>query len=222
MFHPAVSPHLQSTFEGVGGNAYLAEILALIRALGNLIGDVQLCSRQGGSWGGQVREYNPSKVVIFCDNLGVLSRIQNIFGLRTSGMVRMHEYELFRVILAVNTTWKVEFELFRIHSHNKMYLNEIADEQMAIHRRAIKILANVPCVPHRVGRYPECTKSLLKSLLTTDEDSFWLHLCLNGQSVSGHIRSFLSLNRKIIKEVLRKLAENKASQVTFIRVQTRQ
>ena len=64
--------------------------------------------------------------------------------------------------------------------------------------------------------YPRKVKAETKSQFVTYEVDFWGSLALAHESVSGHIRIFLQVDRKIVKTAPKSLADSKKEQTASI------
>ena len=110
--------------------------------------------------------------------------------------------------------------LIHVHSHNRMWPNELVGDIINVASRGRKVLGWGPRVPPRVNRYGNQTKSEIKTLLYRDEDVFWYVLTKFHMSTSGHIKHTLGFSRPTIKKVHKMLAFEKEAQTCFNKLLT--
>ena len=113
-------------------------------------------------------------------------------------------------------------QFIHAHSHNGIWLNEIADSLLSLHRNAFKSDFLRPSRPYRLPRYPEATKAECKRMLSSDENDFWANLVRPHGSVSGHVKWALGLDRDKIKLTFRNLIGDKTVQHAFVCLLTAQ
>ena len=75
LFCPGIEPFMQTTFEGSGGNAYLAECLALFRALAAIIAHPVHSASSAQIWTSHLGSGVKRRIVIFCDNLSIITKL---------------------------------------------------------------------------------------------------------------------------------------------------
>ena len=208
-------PYFQSTLEATGGDSYLAEILAIFRLFSLLVGENPHTAGRREDMNNLLKIGNIKKIFCYTDNLSALLKITGIFEFKITGRIKYHEFVVCRLINRVCTTYGVSIVFSHVHSHNGMWLNEVADSILGFHRRAIASLGNTLSSAHRAPLYPLRVKNDIKNLLIRDEEGFWSALGGDHGSISGQLHMTLHLNYKITKNVFKILYFDKKLQTIF-------
>ena len=99
-------------------------------------------------------------------------------------------------------------------------INELADNLLAHHNDALRILGNHASALYAAPAYPARVKKDVKNVLQVDESYFWDALLENHASMTAHIRECLALSRLTIKNTFKLMIGDKELQTILVRITT--
>ena len=118
---------MRAALEGIGGDSFIAEVLALLRIWAVIGGEMRYTGTNAIENNGGFLSSGKRRIVKVCDSLSVLKRIEAISEKKRTGTIKSVDFWLVETMIRTINRYELEVVMAHAYPHRGVWMNEVAD-----------------------------------------------------------------------------------------------